>query len=186
MANGIKNQWLIGLIIVGIVVVIFVVFNYQGKTKDNSLSEIFPEDSTKVPETEYEFVTDSTPKASTSAPSVVPVKPLTPAARPTVPTAAATKMGAPAPAISSAPAVSAVSGTYSIQILSSKDKAAAEKALEKVKAKGHAAYIVTKDLGDKGIWYRINIGSYTTKQEAENNLSSIKSDYKDGFIVYTK
>ena len=71
MSNGNKNQWFVGLIIVGIVIIILIVFNYQGKNpQDNSLSEIFPEEATKVPETEYEFVSDGSTKSqeATQAP----------------------------------------------------------------------------------------------------------------------
>lgn len=184
MSNGMKNQWLIGVIIAGVIVAIFVVFNYQGK-QDGSLNDIFPEDAAKVPETEYEYVTDAPAKAPEAVKA--PVKAAVSAA---VAAPVATKVQPAAVTSAAAPAVAAsataVSGTYSIQVLSSKDKAATDKALEKIKAKGHAAYIVTKDLADKGIWYRINVGSFASKQEAETYLTNLKVDYKDGFIVYTK
>ncbi len=172
-----KKQWLIGLIVAGAVVLIFVIFNYQGGQDDTSLSEIFPEDM-KVPETEYEFITDRPVRQPEPAPSA-PAAPVAPSLRQTAPQAA---VSAPV----STPAPVPASGSYSIQLLSSKDKAATERALEKAKAKGHSAYVTTKDLGDKGVWYRLNAGPYATKQAAEAALPSLKSDYKDSFIVYQK
>lgn len=189
MSNGNKNQWFVGLIIVGIVIIILIVFNYQGKNpQDNSLSEIFPEEATKVPETEYEFVSDGSTKSqeATQAPQTAVKTGVSIPSRAPSPTVKQVPSNLPSQPVVVPQNTSAVSGAYSIQVLSSKDKTATEKTLEKIKTKGHAASMVTKDLGEKGIWYRINVGSFTTKKEAEDYLPSVKNDYKDSFIVYIK
>jgi len=184
MSNGNKNQWLVGLIVVGIVTIILVVFNYQG-SKTQDLSEIFPEEATSLSETEYEFVSEEEIKAQ-GAPSAVkgPTKRISADIPSTVsPQAAVT---APSQTLTSQGTGGMSSVYYSIQVLSSKDRAATEKVLEKIKAKGHSGMIVTKDLGEKGIWHRINVGSFATKKEAEDYLPSVKNDYKDSFIIYVK
>ena len=72
---------------------------------------------------------------------------------------------------------------FSIQICSFQDKARAESVLEKLKKENYPAYIVIKDLEEKGIWHRVLIGRFKTRQEAKTLLEKIKKDYKHSFII---
>jgi len=43
--------------------------------------------------------------------------------------------------------------------------------------------VVSKDLGEKGVWFRVRIGEFETKEEAEEIEQKVKQEYKDSFIV---
>lgn len=72
---------------------------------------------------------------------------------------------------------------FAIQVYSFQDKDRAELALASLSNDGYPAYIVTKDLGEKGLWHRVWVGRFQTKEEAEALLKELKKDYKDSFIV---
>ncbi|OGX08816.1 MAG: hypothetical protein A2Z88_09380 [Omnitrophica WOR_2 bacterium GWA2_47_8] len=99
---------------------------------------------------------------------------------------------APKKAEVSTPAVNTAVSTpgaafYTIQILSSKDQPALEKSLAKAKSSGFdSAFIMTHDLGDKGIWYRLYIGKFQTKSEADTYLQNVRSVYPDAFVKASK
>ena len=177
-----KNQWLIWFIVVGVVVLVFFTFNYQSGQDVLPLGEVFPEDEGAVePRIEYEFV-QSDGRVTTPQERTTPVASMAvPAAQP-----AAEKPAGSPPAVnpqdldrkdfSKIP--------FTIQVLSSKDKPRAEEALQKVKDSGYAAaYLATKDLGDKGIWHRIYVGTFNSKEEADRVLPQVKKSYPDSFII---
>lgn len=72
---------------------------------------------------------------------------------------------------------------YAIQVFSFKDKARAEASLKKLKDKGYAAYVLMSDLGPRGIFYRVRVGSFATEEEARNNVSAVRRDFESGNIV---
>ena len=75
---------------------------------------------------------------------------------------------------------------FIIQVASYKEKGQAEKALEQIKKDFSSAYLVTKDLGEKGIWLRIYAGRFEQRQKAEDVLATIKKLYPNSFIISTK
>jgi cell division septation protein DedD len=89
----------------------------------------------------------------------------------------------PAPAVVMPPQVSVDKASYAVQVYSFKDKARADAALEKLKAKGHKAYVMSSDLGARGVWYRVRVGSFVTEDEARAALESITTEFKSGIIV---
>ncbi len=187
-----KNQWMLWVIVIGVVIITLIAFNYHGDKSDSiPLSEIFPEEmgTQEGQNIEYEFVDSKPAQTQAAAPALAGGKLVL--AKPAVSKAVAVP-AAPAKTSPAVPAAAPVTvspstrGDYSIQVLSSKDKAATEKSLERIKAKGHAAYLVTRDLGEKGIWYRVNIGPFETKQQAEAYLPKIQADYKSSFVISGK
>lgn len=73
---------------------------------------------------------------------------------------------------SSAPVVkerplSGIKLRYTLQIASYQDKQAAEDEVKKMKKEGYAAFIVSSLLPEKGTWYRVRLGSFTSKAAAE-------------------
>jgi cell division protein FtsN len=56
---------------------------------------------------------------------------------------------------------------YSVQVASSPSKRDAERLQQKYGQLGYLAYIMTADLGEKGIWYRVRVGNLQTRTEAE-------------------
>jgi cell division septation protein DedD len=75
-------------------------------------------------------------------------------------------------------------GAYTIQIASYLDRRSAEVALKGIQAAGQPAYIASKDLGGgKGTRYRIYIGQYDTKTQANEKLSEVKTKYPGSFVI---
>lgn len=56
---------------------------------------------------------------------------------------------------------------YSIQVASSTSREASERLQQKYGQLGYLAYIMTADLGEKGIWYRVRVGNLKTPEEAK-------------------
>jgi cell division septation protein DedD len=73
--------------------------------------------------------------------------------------------------------------SFAVQVYSFKEKARAEASLKILKDKNYPAYIMVSDLGERGIWYRVRIGSFTTEAQAQDVLSNITRDFKSGIIV---
>lgn len=74
----------------------------------------------------------------------------------------------------SEPAVS----PYQIQILSIKDKDKAEYYAKILKEEGYPAYLTTVELGSQGFFYRVRVGGYKTKEEAQTQITSILTEEK--------
>ena len=75
---------------------------------------------------------------------------------------------------------------FVIQVGSFRKKSRASLLAEKLKREGYEAYIVKKDLKDKGIWYRVLVGDFLNKEEAKSVLDKLKKKYPQSFIVYRK
>lgn len=195
-----KNNWLIIVFIVGVIVTVFVAFNYQGGRDTVSLNEIFPDEGDYDVDIEYEFVDQKNqeqrqvdtivadqqetvviekvlpvevkPQVVKSEPAVVPEKKVVvPEVKKTV-----------VQASSSAKTLSA----YAIQVSSHKSMAKADAMVVKLKAKGFDAYSKMRNLGEKGIWYRVYVGRFSTKQAAQNKLPSVKAIYPNSFVISPK
>ena len=209
-----KSQWPIWVFILGVIAIVLFAFNYRGNEELVSLSEIFPEeDISKLPDIEYDFVNgeDSAVEGQASeqvaqAPAVAnaPTVDIGVGQEPVATTASADVEQAAAPteaAAKAAPVAAAKATTqsatqtaraefnnpaFTIQVASAKDKEAAERQLKTVQAAGHPAYLVRKDLGDKGVWYRIYVGQFNSKSAANEYLSKVKGTYRDSFIISPK
>lgn len=73
--------------------------------------------------------------------------------------------------------------TFSIQVYSFKEKERAEAALKALKEKNYQAFIMVSDIGDRGIWYRVRVGTFTDENEAKRVLDLLVQDFKNGIIV---
>ncbi len=189
-----KNQWPFWLFIVGVIIVVIFSLNYQQRNQVISLGDIFPEENEDVLDYEYVVPKESieVSKKETVEPVAVtqkavskekrvskPVEPVVPKAAPVVTQKTPVKKPVP---VKKPEVVS--SGTYAIQVLSSTDKQAAEKALGKVKQNGFKdAFIRDKDLGDRGTWYRIYTAYYETIGKAKEALLTVKKTYPDAYIL---
>ncbi len=78
------------------------------------------------------------------------------------------------------------SGDWSIQLESLQNKEYADNAITKLKNEGYPAYYVTETSSGKIIWYKIRMGSYKDRAEAQRTLDGLKK-YKDkAIIVFNK
>ena len=87
-------------------------------------------------------------------------KPPAPAAKPPVQAIAAPKV--------------APTGSFVIQVASTKDQAEAKRLVASLKAKGFAVATERADLGAKGIWYRVVAGPYGDQVAAEKAAAQLK------------
>jgi cell division septation protein DedD/WD40 repeat protein len=77
-------------------------------------------------------------------------------------------------------------GEWSIQLESLKNKNFADKAITKLKKEGYPTYYVTETSPEKTTWYKIRMGSFKDRAEAQRALNGLKK-YKDkAIIVFTK
>ena len=124
-----------------------------------------------------------TPAPTTPAPKAAAAAPAQPSA-PLAPATAAPKQLAanapPAPApVVQAPAAS---GAYVLQIGAYKSQAEADAAWNTYKAKhatllaGYSPNVAQADLGDKGIWYRLRIAGFSSKDVASALCDRLKAD----------
>ena len=202
-----KNQWTIWALAGCVIVAIFFIVNYQGKKDTVSMGDIFPEEENKSADIEYEFVgkdgdsaketttgttdeTSATAETSTEK-SITQSQPvsqrsqlamaLKPPEAPRVPQVSTTEKNT---GIASEPNLAPI--PFTIQVSSFKDRTKAELALTALKAAGHPAYISEVDLKEKGTWYRIYVGNFDTKSQADEFLSKLKPAYKDSFVISPK
>lgn len=95
---------------------------------------------------------------------------------------------APEPEAKPTPAVAPGSG-FMVQVGASQNEAAAETALTRLADKHPgimgplSAIVVRADLGDKGIWYRMRIGPFAARSEANEVCGQLKAVDAGCFIV---
>jgi cell division protein FtsN len=75
------------------------------------------------------------------------------------------------------------SGALAVQVASTKDAASAEALVKKLMQLGYAGFSTKAEIPDKGTWYRVRVGPYRTKTEAEQMLQELTKDTFKGIIV---
>lgn len=185
-----KNLWLKGALIAGGMIILILAINYRESKNNVSLNEIFPEEH--VASVNVEYVDEqSSDKSSTAVPSsaviaskklpAVQVQPEK-SAEPMAPEVSKT-----APVVSTAEQNnSAKKNVYTIQIASSKEESKSEQMSNSLKKKGLDSFVAPVNVKDKGTWYRVYIGKFSSKAEADQYLLTIKKDFPAGFVVTTK
>ncbi|MBI4595913.1 MAG: SPOR domain-containing protein [Candidatus Tectomicrobia bacterium] len=74
---------------------------------------------------------------------------------------------------------------YTIQVSSFKDKAQAQALEAKLKKKGFAAQIATVEIKDSGLWYRIRVGNFKDRKEAEKVAEQLRlQEHVPTFIAF--
>ena len=174
-----NKRWIIWVIIGGVIIAVILIFHAKSTKETVPMNEIFPEQETSE-NIEYEFV-DQTPSVSQKQ------KPAVKTAANVVPGSSAPAPKTPAvvnkPAVTSPvkPAKTAPS-SYTIQAASYKDKDKADKVTNHLKEKGLAAFTSSREVKDT-TWYRVSVGDFKTKTEAQPVLAEVQKEYKDSFII---
>jgi len=73
--------------------------------------------------------------------------------------------------------------TFTIQVASFHRQAKARSVVKTLKANNYSAYTVVKDLGAKGIWYRVWVGGFANKNDAAAKLKELRKKYSHSFVV---
>lgn len=120
--------------------------------------------------------------ATRTKPAAKPAPKATPAAKPAAPAKVAKTVTAkPAPAKPVAQAPAATGGAYVLQIGAYKSEAEANAAWKAYQRRhpivgGYTPDIKRVDLGAKGVWYRLRIGSFTDRAGASALCAKLKAD----------
>ncbi|VAX35120.1 hypothetical protein MNBD_UNCLBAC01-2113 [hydrothermal vent metagenome] len=164
-----------------LVVIVLATFHYQKNKEVVPLSEIFPDEETIPVDVEYEFVEtkEEEPETIQVSEKVEKIEQVEVDAKEEVIVPVKEVIKEPVKAV-----VKNIKGSFTIQVASFKKKDSANKKLAELAKKGYdTAYIASRDLGAKGVWYRVYIGNFETKSLAQKFLVKVKSDYKGSFII---
>lgn len=71
----------------------------------------------------------------------------------------------------------------SVQVASVKEQKDADKLVKSLKGKGFPAYRAIAKIPGKGIWFRVRVGPYKNRDEADRSLSRLKKEKFSGFVV---
>jgi len=74
-------------------------------------------------------------------------------------------------------------GVMAVQVASTKDAASAEFLVKKLVQLGYAGFSTKAEIPNKGTWYRVRVGPYQTKTEAEQMRQELIKDQFKGIIV---
>jgi cell division protein FtsN len=72
---------------------------------------------------------------------------------------------------------------YAIQVASFSEKKGADQLAQKLKKKGLDSYVVAGDVPQKGKWYRVRVGSYSNRDEANKAGNRIHESERLNFFV---
>jgi len=174
-----KNQWVLWFLIIAVIGIVLFAFNYQGGKDAVPLSEIFPsQDVAQDADVEYVFMDEPTIPMEEPAES--------PETRPEAETIEVVETVVANPPLARTPASSPpdLSGAqYTIQVASFQKKEYAQKVIDELKQKGHPAFLIDKDLGAKGVWYRVYVGKFQSSDDASQYISRLPQNYKEGFVL---
>jgi len=118
-----------------------------------------------------------------------------PDAKPTVAKGAATAPGGarpdekalppaprpPAPPPSPPPQAAARDGAFAVQVGSTQDRLEAERLAARLRARG--ARVVASEVPGRGRWYRVKVGSYETREAADQALRDLERAGTKGFVT---
>jgi len=81
------------------------------------------------------------------------------------------------------PAAVETTGKLTIQVASMKDGAAAERIVANLKKDGYPAYLSRIVIPDKGIWFRVRVGSYTDRGQATADMDRLTREQRKPILV---
>lgn len=70
-----------------------------------------------------------------------------------------------------------------IQVAALRDPKVADRMVARLKDKWYPAYRTVAEIPGKGVWYRVRIGSFRRKAEAQSTLERLKKDKIDAILL---
>ena len=168
-------------------------FKVEGKSGEKTQLGFY--EALKDPGKETDFkplkpVAPQTPKPMPEplAPLAVVTRPETPEPAPSVPAPKPKNEPPPAPMKAVAPQTRVVPAEdhFAVQVASVQDIKGAEKLVADLRNKGYQAYQIRSEVTGKGVWYRIRVGGFKDRGDAEKVLKKLKSDHFGGMVVSTQ
>ncbi|HKD42369.1 MAG TPA: SPOR domain-containing protein [Myxococcaceae bacterium] len=74
------------------------------------------------------------------------------------------------------PQVAARSGSFTLQLSASQVRADADRFAARLREKGYQPYIVESDVKDRGRWYRVRMGTFSSKEAAAKYLADFRRE----------
>ncbi len=74
-------------------------------------------------------------------------------------------------------------GMLAVQVASTKDLKSADEMVQKLKKRGYPAFSMKADIPEKGIWYRVRVGYFNDKTEAESIRRQLLKEKFEGIVV---
>lgn len=114
-----------------------------------------------------------------------PLKPIPDASKDRLAAAEITKPSvvSPPPKLPEATISSPGTGRYTIQVASFKNIEDADKLVKTLGVKGFSAYRTIGKTIESGIWYRVRIGSYTSREDAQKTLHALTAKQIQGIVI---
>lgn len=81
------------------------------------------------------------------------------------------------------PASQEALGRFFVQVASFRDRKKAELIAEELQKKDHVAMVERRDLSEKGVWYRVQVGGFASKDQAQKMLEDIREEYPEAFVI---
>lgn len=73
--------------------------------------------------------------------------------------------------------------SFTIQLAASQDKKYADGMVSRLKEKNYPAYLETAKIAGKGTWYRVRIGGFRDRDEANRFLDTLKKNNLNGMVI---
>ncbi|MCL2179354.1 MAG: SPOR domain-containing protein [Proteobacteria bacterium] len=67
---------------------------------------------------------------------------------------------------------------WALQVSSHREQEDAERVVAKLSDRGYMAYVVSTELGERGTWYRVRMGQFGSRQEAERVADKLVDDMR--------
>lgn len=74
-------------------------------------------------------------------------------------------------------------GQFTIQVAAMKDGAAAERIVANLKKDGYSAYLSRLVIPGKGLWFRVRVGSYPSREQAAVDMQRLTQSQKSPILV---
>lgn len=81
------------------------------------------------------------------------------------------------------PAEAAADGAFTLQLSAYQDRAEADRFAGGLRDKGYAPYIIEANVPNKGVWYRVRMGRFPSKEAATRYLEDFKRETSMSAIV---
>jgi cell division protein FtsN len=87
------------------------------------------------------------------------------------------------PTVGTTPPAAATTGSLTIQVASMKDATAAERIVANLKKDGYPAYLSRIVIADKGLWFRVRVGSYKDRHQAAADMDRLARAQRKPILV---
>ncbi len=114
-------------------------------------------------------------KVAGETPAPAPPEPVP---EPTPSSTAGVAVASPKPAGESAPPAARASGTWLVQVIATRDQSVANSVSKKLAGKGYPAFVVSPSAGAAQPFYKVQVGRYGDRNQAEKVSQRIKKEEK--------